>query len=75
MTVVTLREAQSTLADLIDRTPAGESVVITRDEQPIAELFLLPAKAPRPVFGSCKDRLTVLADDDEHLADFAEYMQ
>jgi hypothetical protein len=31
--------------------------------------------AAKPVFGSCQGMLQVLAEDDEHLQDFAEYMQ
>jgi antitoxin (DNA-binding transcriptional repressor) of toxin-antitoxin stability system len=27
-----------------------------------------------PIFGNCKDMATIVADDDEHLEDFAEYM-
>jgi hypothetical protein len=33
------------------------------------------AKWARPVFGSCRGMLTVVAEDDEHLKDFAEYME
>ena len=28
-----------------------------------------------PVFGSCKGMLTIVSEDDEHLKDFAEYME
>ena len=33
------------------------------------------AKAPKPEFGSCQGMVTIVADDDEHLEDFREYME
>lgn len=74
MTTVTIKEAQRNLAELIDRAPPGEPVVITRDDLPVAQLVRLPVTLPQPVFGSCKGKLIIVSDDDEHLADFVEYM-
>lgn len=31
--------------------------------------------ATRPVFGSCQGMMTTVAEDEEHLQDFQEYMQ
>lgn len=61
-------------AELIDRTPPGEPVVIIRDDRPVAQLVPLPIALPEPVFGSCKGKLTIVSDDDDNLTDFAEYM-
>ncbi len=74
MTTVTLKDAQAQLPDLIARLRPHESVVIMQNGEPIA--YLSPPTPPRnvPKFGSCRDLLTVVADDDEHLADFADYM-
>ena len=33
------------------------------------------SELPVPVFGSCRGMLTIISDDDEHLKDFAEYME
>lgn len=74
MTSVTIEEAQSRLPELIAKTPPGEEVLITRDNQPVAQLVLLPAAKPQPVFGSCKGKLVVVAEDNDHLRDFAEYI-
>ena len=54
MVVVSIDEAQSDLPGLIARVEAGEMVVITRDEKPIAKLE--PCK---PRFGSLKGRIKV----------------
>jgi antitoxin (DNA-binding transcriptional repressor) of toxin-antitoxin stability system len=72
---VSIEQAQLSLKDLIDKTSRGEPVVITRDENPVAELKAINAVKPSPVFGSCKGLLIIQAEDDEHLADFAEYMK
>ena len=74
MSIVTIEEAQAKLAELIDKITLGEEVIITRNQQPVAQLVPLPSAKPQPVFGSCKGMLTIVAEDDEQLKDFAEYM-
>ena len=71
--MITLEQAQTNLAELIAKLVPGEEVVITRNEQPIAKLIgqMPPIRQPRRP-GSAKGKLVILADDDEHLADFAE---
>ncbi len=75
MTTVTIAEAQANLPELIEHLSLGETVVITRNEQPVARLLAaeLPMRKPRRA-GSAKDILTIIADDVEHLKDFEEYM-
>ena len=75
MSSVTLEEAQARLPQLIDQLRPGEEIVITRDRKPVARLLAdeRPKRKPRQP-GNCKGMLTVVADDDEHLKDFAEYM-
>ena len=72
---VTLEEAQAHLSELIDRLQPGETLVITRNEKPVARLLVeeSPKRKPRKA-GSAKGMLTILQDDDEHLKDFEEYM-
>ncbi len=76
MTTVTLEEAQAHLSEIIDRLQPGEPLVITRDDQPVARLLAeeKPKRKPRKP-GNCKGMLTIVSDDDEHLKDFAEYME
>ncbi len=76
MTTVSIEEAQARLPELINLLAAGELLVITRDEIPIARL-LAEEKPPRLTrkAGSAKGILTILMDDKEHLKDFAEYME
>ena len=72
---VTIEQAQLSLQELIEKTAQGEKVFITRDQKPVAELVPVAIDRPVPVFGSCKGMLTIVAEDDEHLKDFAEYMK
>ena len=72
---VSIEQAQLTLKDLIQKSTTGESVVITEGNVPVAELRSVSSGKPVPVFGSCKGMLTIVSDDDEHLADFVEYLK
>jgi antitoxin (DNA-binding transcriptional repressor) of toxin-antitoxin stability system len=73
---VSLEQAQSDLAGLIHRLPAGEQIVITDGGHPVARLTAEPPVpgAMRPPPGLLKGAIVILEDDDEHLKDFAEYM-
>jgi prevent-host-death family protein len=75
MSTVTIEEAQAKLAEIIDHLVPGEELIITRDNQPVAKLVgqQQPVRKPRQP-GSAKGKLVILADDDEHLEDFKEYM-
>lgn len=73
-TLITLEEAQAKLAEIITRLAPGEDVVITQDAQPIAAVHRIHKEQPRPRFGNCKGMLTIVAEDEEHLEDFREYV-
>lgn len=72
---ITIEEAQAKLPELIAKLTPGEEVVITKDDQPVAKLIgeQPPLRQPRKP-GSAKGKLIILAEDDEHLEDFKEYM-
>ncbi len=72
---VSIEQAQASLRELIAKTASGESVVITQNQQPVAELRRISDSKPQPRFGSCKGMIQIISDDDEHLADFTEYMK
>jgi antitoxin (DNA-binding transcriptional repressor) of toxin-antitoxin stability system len=71
---ISIEEAQTTLPEIIGNLGPGEAVVITKDDQPVAELRALAAGKPQPRFGSCKGMLTIVTEDEDHLEDFKEYM-
>jgi antitoxin (DNA-binding transcriptional repressor) of toxin-antitoxin stability system len=72
---VTIEEAQAHLPELVSKLAPGEEIVITENNQPVATLTGQSARAPQPRQpGSAKGKLIIVADDEEHLEDFKEYM-
>jgi antitoxin (DNA-binding transcriptional repressor) of toxin-antitoxin stability system len=75
MTTMTIPEAQAQLPQLIEQLRPGEEIVLTRDELPVARIVCEPSPTwQRPGPGLFRGKLTIVADDDEHLLDFTEYM-
>jgi antitoxin (DNA-binding transcriptional repressor) of toxin-antitoxin stability system len=73
---ITVEEAQSRLPELIGKLAPGEEIVITQDQQPVARLVGERSARSRPrVPGNCKGLINLLAEDEEHLKDFEEYMR
>ena len=75
MSTLTIAEVQLRLPEIIDELDPGEELVITRDDRPVARLVgeASPRK-PRKA-GNCQGMIAVVSDDDDHLKDFAEYME
>jgi antitoxin (DNA-binding transcriptional repressor) of toxin-antitoxin stability system len=75
MQSITLEEAQTHLLDLISRLQPGEEVQIISGQQIVARIigFRSNTRPPRQP-GSAIGTLTILADDEEHLQDFQDYM-
>ena len=75
MHTVTIEEAQAKLPEIIDKLIPGEELIITQNNWPVAKLVgqrRSVRKRRQP--GSAKGKFTILAEDDEYLKDFAEYM-
>ena len=74
---VSVSDAQLHLAELIAKAKAGEEVVLTQNDQPVARLVAEQAVARKPrVPGSAQGMITYMADDfDAPLEDFKEYME
>jgi prevent-host-death family protein len=86
---ITIEQAKKQLDSLIDRSAAGEDVVITRNGQPVVRMVAVSGTAgtngtassseaePPPCrLGWAKDIITYIAPDfDEPLEDFREYME
>ena len=71
---ISLEEAQSSLPALIERLKPGAEIIITRNHQPVATLHAPDTAMLQPRFGSCQGALTIIAEDDEHLQDFQQYL-
>ena len=75
MTSITIEDAQAKLPELINGLANGEQVVITQGEQIVARLIgERPEQRQRLAPGFAKGMFSIVAEDDEHLKDFAEYM-
>jgi antitoxin (DNA-binding transcriptional repressor) of toxin-antitoxin stability system len=75
-TSITLEQAQATLKELISGLAAGEEVVITDNQQPVAKLVAMPEPKRKPRQpGTLRGTVLYMAPDfDAPLDDFKEYM-
>ena len=71
---ISVEEAQTKLVEIIGEFAPGDEVTLTEGSRPVAQLRSVVNSKPRPRFGSCRGMLTVIAEDDDHLHDFREYM-
>lgn len=72
---ITLEEAQAKLKDFIHQLAPGDEIIITENHQTVAKLVSEPPKQRQPrKAGNCIGMIRIVADDDEHLEDFKEYM-
>ena len=72
---VTLEEAQARLKELVHELAPGEEIIITENHHTVARLVSENPQPRKPrVPGLGKGLVTLLVEDDEHLAGFAEYM-
>lgn len=51
---VNIHEAKTTLSQLIARVEAGEEVILTRRNVPVARLIPLDGVRPQPIFGDLR---------------------
>jgi len=77
MTTISLEEAQAQLSDLIGRLGPGETVVITRDDRPVAQLTITAHAERKPREpGTLRGTVLYMAPDfDAPLDDFKDYME
>lgn len=71
-----VEEAASHLVDLVSHLRPGDEIELTARDRTVASIIPKPEPKPAPPrgFGACKGMLTILREDDEHLADFKDYM-
>lgn len=72
---VELEVAKATLSELIADLKPDEEVVIVQNHKPVARIVSPGITRPSRIPGLMKGKLTVVAEDDEHLKDFEEYMR
>lgn len=78
MQTVSLQEAQSHLAEIIDKLPPGEEIVLTRDDKPVAILRATFPSMPRKQrqLGTLKGSVLYMAPDFDAIPEgFEGYIQ
>lgn len=70
---IDVAEATIRFAELLRRVQAGEEVVVTEEDAPIARIVPAGAAAHKARFGAARGLLQVRDDFDEPLEDFAPY--
>jgi len=70
---VNLKEAETQLAELIEKAASGEEVVITRSDGTSFKIMPIGTVGAIPKFGSAKGLVKMSEDFDEPLEDFEEY--
>lgn len=74
MKVVELFEAQSRLAELIEKLVPGEEVIIAQDKKPVARLTAAePAGKAKRQFGSARGKIIFHPGWDDPSEDFGPY--
>ena len=74
MITVSIKEASPRLNELIDQLQPGEEIGLTRGSHIVAWLVKNRNQKQARQFGLGKGKLTILADDDEHLEHFQGYL-
>ncbi len=74
MITIPIAEAGSRLNELVDQLKPGEEIELTRAGDAVARLVKNGVRKQLRQFGLGKGRLSIVADDDEHLEHFADYM-
>ena len=73
---IDVAEAKENLSELIEAAIKGEEVVISKDNQPVVKLVVIPKKVKRDrQAGSAKGMVWMSDDFDEPLEEFKEYME
>ena len=73
MHVIDFAQAEAHFAELLGRVQAGEEILVTRADVPVARIMPAGPQPKRPRFGAARDLLRVGNDFDEPLEDFAPY--
>lgn len=74
MSTVTLQEAHARLPEIVASLKPGEKLVVTDHERAVATIIGAELPSGVPILGRGVGKMTIVADDDEHLEMFKEYM-
>jgi antitoxin (DNA-binding transcriptional repressor) of toxin-antitoxin stability system len=69
MATVTIHAAQDSLPQLVARAEAGEEIVLSRGEEPVAKIVPIQPKAKKRQFGALKGKISIGPEFFEPLPD------
>jgi antitoxin (DNA-binding transcriptional repressor) of toxin-antitoxin stability system len=70
MSTISIQDIQRDPLGILRRVENGETLVVVRDEHPVAEIKPIMSQAPQPrPFGLCRGQFTVPGDFDQPLPD------
>ncbi len=70
---ISVDQAAHTLEQLVDGLGPNDEILLTRNNLPVAKITSSRPPGRRQA-GTCKGMLIIHQEDDEHLADFKDYM-
>ena len=74
-TSLDISEVQAKLREIIAALGPDDEVIIVQGRQPVAKLIGEAAhQNTSRIPGNCKEMISLLVEDDEHLNNFEEYM-
>ena len=75
MSQIAIADAAIRLDDLVNESRAGQEIILTRNNQPVAKIVPVSIERPRPRRGSGKDFIRYIAPDfDATPEGFEEYL-
>ncbi len=66
-------EAKTHFSELLEKVRRGQSFVVTKRGEPVAELGPVSAPSSRPTFGSASEQVQLAPDFDKPLPEMREY--
>jgi antitoxin (DNA-binding transcriptional repressor) of toxin-antitoxin stability system len=72
---ITVEEAQSHLAEIIEKLSPDEEVILTRDDKPVATIRATPPEPTPRKFGTLKGTILYMAPDFDAIPEgFEDYL-
>jgi antitoxin (DNA-binding transcriptional repressor) of toxin-antitoxin stability system len=71
---ISIENASCRLAELIHGRGPTDEIVLTENETPVARILPSNSSMMARIPGRLKGKLTIISNDDEHLADFKDYL-
>ena len=72
---INIYQAKAQFSKLIELVQAGEKVIISKNNKPVAMLEPIPSAGKKRTLGTAKGQISMTPDFNAPLDDFREYME